>query len=688
MTAPNLTSTLTIRGRDEASAELRKVTDSAGGLSDRLRDATASGSGLSDSLRSIVSGDISGGLSGLAEALGVSGVAAGALSAAAGIGATAAAIGAASVKTTEWSMQIELLRARMDTAFTGGSAEAFAIADAVGVSVAAVVELQTSLRASGAEGEITVSQLRAMTDAAMALGKDGDEALTAFAAALRTGATDGLANVGVMVRGKHVIAEYAEALGKSTAELSVAERAQAVLMATQEAANRAVGAGSEVLGRQDDALDALGNRWEQLKQVLSALVAGPAARMVESLVAIATAVRDAIPVVLALGRVAIAPVVQIFNALSAAVEANAAALRGDFAAAAKLAGKALSSALAPEDAIGNIRRVMEEVDAFGASSRQAAQYTAASGTAAQATSGQIGGLAVAFDMFAQAADKAVKTQAKFTAAKPTSPAARRRAAPTPAGRGGDEQDKRARETADEWLRELQAAQAAAENEAARLQEAARQYDHYRDRVLGAYTEIATDPSRKAALEIQQIEIAAAREMAQVQEMMHLSAAQQAELSAAIQVQALERVRAKQVEVRQAVASQVQAWAGAGLAISQALGVGDAAARASAALQAIIAGADAFKYAAAGNIPGAIASGAAAIGYAKAALTPAPAAPSGAVAPAVRAAPTPAASGGGGQSHTTIHLHGIMTTRAEVGVGVAKAMKAAKATGYLPQGVPA
>lgn len=684
MTAPNLTSTLTIRGRDEASAELRKVSDSAGGLSDRLRDATASGSGLSDSLRSIVSGDISGGLSGLAEALGVSGVAAGALSAAAGIGATAAAIGAASVKTTEWSMQIELLRARMDTAFVGGSAEAFAIADAVGVSVAAVVELQTSLRASGAEGEITVAQLRAMTDAAMAMGKDGDEALTAFAAALRTGATDGLAQVGVMVRGKQAIAEYAESLGKAAAEMSVAERAQAVLMATQEAANRAVGAGSEVLGRQDDALDALGNRWEQLKQVLSALVAGPAARMVESLVQIATAVRDAIPVVLALGRVAIAPVVQIFNALSSAVEANAAALRGDFAGAAKLAGAALRSAIAPEDAIGGIRKVMEEVDAFGAASRQAAQYTQASGIAAQATSGQVGGLAVAFDMFSQAADKAVKAQAKFAADKPAKPAARRRAAAAPAKRADDE----FREAAAERLRELQAAQFAAENEAARLQEAARQYDHYRDRVLGAYTEIATDPARKAALEIQQIEIAAAREMAQVQEMMHLSAAQQAELSSAIQVQALERVRAKQVEVRQAVASQVQAWAGAGLAISQALGVGDAAARASAALQAIIAGADAFKYAAAGNIPGAIASGAAAIGYAKAALTPAPAAPGGAVAPAVRAAPTPAAGGGGGQSHTTIHLHGIMTTRAEVGVGVAKAMKAAKATGYLPQGVPA
>ena len=686
MTAPNVTATLTIRGRDEASAELRRVTDSAAGLSDRLREASSSGSGLTDSLRSIMSGDVSGGIEGLAGSLGVTGLAASALSAAAGITATAAAIGAAAVKTTEWSMGVELLRARMDTAFIGGTAEALAVADAVGVSVGAVVELQTSLRASGAAGEITVAQLRAMTDAAMAMGKDGDEALTAFAAALRTGSTEGLAQVGVMVRGKAVIAEYAKEIGKSAAEMTTAERAQAVMMATQDAANRAVGAGSVVLGRQDDALDALGNRWVELKLLLSEIVAGPAARMVESLVSIASAVRDAIPVLLALGRMALAPVIGMFDALSTAVEANAAALRGDFTAAAKLAGAALGKALAPTDPVADIGRVMAAVDGFGAASRQAAAYTAASGVAAQATSGQVGGLAVVFDMFKKSADEATAAQVKFAAASsaPKRGAQRRG---EPARKRDPFMEGLARDiaAAAERDEEMRASYATAAKEAALAQEVAAQYEHLRDRVLGVYSEIATDPARKAALEIQQIEIAAARELAEVQEMMHLSAAQQAELSAAIQVEALERVRQKQVEVKAAVASQVQAWAGAGLAIAQALGVGDTAARVSAGLQAIISGADAFKYAAAGNIPGAIASGAAAIGYAKAALMPAPTAPGGAVAPATQPAPTPAGSSKGSATHTTIHLHGIATTSAEVGSGLAKALKAAKPTGFVPAG---
>ena len=449
------------------------------------------------------------------------------------------------------------------------------------------------------------------------------------------------------------------------------------------------GAGSVVLGRQDDALDALGNRWVELKLLLSEIVAGPAARMVESLVSIASAVRDAIPVLLALGRMALAPVIGMFDALSTAVEANAAALRGDFTAAAKLAGAALGKALAPTDPVADIGRVMAAVDGFGAASRQAAAYTAASGVAAQATSGQVGGLAVVFDMFKKSADEATAAQVKFAA---TSTATKR-----PGQRRGEPARKRdpfmeglARDLAGDSVRneEMRASEAAAAKQAAMTQEVAAEHEHLRDRVLGVYAAIATDPARKAALEMQQMEIAAAREMAQVQEMIHLSVAEKAELSAAIQVEALEKIRQKQVEVQQATASQVQAWAGAGLAIAQQLGIGDAAARVSAGLQAVIAGADAFKFAAAGNIPSAIASGAAALGYARAALMPAPPAPSGASGMGAQAAPTPAASGGSAASHTTIHLHGIATSRAEVGAGIAKALKAAKPTGFLPAGVPA
>ena len=218
----------------------------------------------------------------------------------------------------------------------------------------------------------------------------------------------------------------------------------------------------------------------------------------------------------------------------------------------------------------------------------------------------------------------------------------------------------------------------AERQSARLTAAA--YADLEDRVLAAYQSIATDPARKAALDQQRIQIDLAREEAKIRGDLFIEEADQIRAIAALREEANTKIAASQAAARDATLSQVQAWAGAGQAVAGALLEGDAAARASAGLQAIISGADAFKYFAAGNIPGGIASAAAAIGYAKAALMPAPPTPGGGgTQPAKPAAPDRS----GGPSNTTINISGIMTTKAEVGAAIKKAMKAAQPTGMAP-----
>ena len=682
---PNVNVKISITGKDGASKELDRVGRSAAKLGDDLRGAAGAGDGLTSSLRSIAGGDITGGIEGLSAALGVGGLGLAALSAAAAVATATAAIAAAVVKTAEWSEQIEIMRARMATAFVGGSHEALAVANAVGVSVDAIVELQTSLRASGADGEITVAQLQRMADAAAAMGQQGEAPLLAFAAALRTGATDGLAQVGVMVRGKQAIAEYADELGKSAATLTTAERAQAVLGATLAAVERTQTATSATLQRQGAALDTLGNKWSEIKLVMSDLVAGPAAAMVESLLAIIDGAQRASTVLIALGRLAVAPLVSMFRVLSKSIEANAAVMRGDFADGARLAGEALASAALPVvDSIRDISRLSEAAESYGEQARRAADYTRASGVAASVSSGQVGGLAVAYDMFGDAAVKAAAAQAKFAAQDAADRKRRADAASAAAAQ---------RRAAAKALRERQGAEfmaganapdtagaAIAAAEAQSAQALATTYEALEDRILSAYQTIATDPARKAALDQQRIQIDLAREEAKIRGDLFIEEADQIRAIAALREEANTKIAASQAAARDATLSQVQAWAGAGQAVAGALLEGDAAARASAGLQAIIAGADAFKYFAAGNIPGGIASTAAAIGYAKAALMPAPPTPGGGgTQPAKPAAPDRS----GGPSNTTINISGIMTTKAEVGAAMKKAMKAAQPTGMAP-----
>lgn len=125
--------TVTIAGKDDASREIGKVAVSAEKLQQSLNKASERGNQLTGSLRSIASGDVRGGLGGVAKLLGPgTGMAGAATMAAAGIAGVAAAVGVAALKMTEWSIEIERLRAQMRFAFDGGEKEAFALADAIG----------------------------------------------------------------------------------------------------------------------------------------------------------------------------------------------------------------------------------------------------------------------------------------------------------------------------------------------------------------------------------------------------------------------------------------------------------------------------------------------------------------------------------------------------------------------------
>jgi len=309
--------------------------------------------------------------------------------------------------------------------------------------------------------------------------------------------------------------------------------------------------------------------------------------------------------------------------------------------------------------------------------------------ALSAQSGKVGGLATAYDLFNQGVTKAITAQAKFAgdAAKEAqrrrdaaraAAAARAKAAGAQRTRQGEEfmsglavdtESQAAR------LREIAA------SEAKSAQELAATYAALQDRVLGIYATAEQDPARKALLQQQQIEIDKTRELAEVKANLYLTSAQQAQLAAAIEVEAANKVAAAQREVTSAQYQQVQAYLQAGDAIANALLQGDAATRASAGLKALMAGAESFYQFSLGNIPGGIAAGAAAVQFARAALTSTPPTAQGSAAQAPAREPAQADRQGG--SSLVVNLYGIATSKAEVGVNLQKAIKAALPTGMVP-----
>ena len=83
----------------------------------------------------------------------------------------------------------------------------------------------------------------------------------------------------------------------------------------------------------------------------------------------------------------------------------------------------------------------------------------------------------------------------------------------------------------------------------------------------------------------------------------------------------------------------------------------------------------------GNYPGALEAGVAAVQYARAALTSTPKTAQGSAAQAPAREPAQADLQGG--SSLVVNLYGIATSKAEIGVNLQKAIKAALPTGMVP-----
>jgi hypothetical protein len=690
-TSANVTATLIIKGQDQASAQIEKSTKAAKGLTDQLQQTQSKAQGLTGALRGIASGDI-GGFGKLKDTLGGSGGIGPMLATTAlGVASVGVAIGAAAIKVTEWSIEIERLRAQMQFAFAGGEAQAIATAQAIGgVAVESVVKLQTTLKASGAEGKITVEALQGIANAATAMGKTGDDALTAFADALRTGSTESLKQVGVFVNNKLAIKAYADAVGKTPLELNAAERSQAVLNAVMAEVPNLVQAGTDAHARQDKALSTLANSTTAFKLELSALVAGPMVKIVENVIDITSGMDRMGAAVKIVIKQALTPLRAILSGVERATRAVALVQRGELAEAALAAGEAI---LKLNPITGALTQTVDDWSgrSLEAVEQQLALKSATDGAAdaLSAQSGKVGGVAYAFDLFNQGVTKAITAQAKFAGDAAKEAQRRRDAARAAAAARAKAAGAQRTRQGEEFMSGLVAdteSQAArmreiAASEAKSAQELTATYAALQDRVRGIYATAEQDPARKALLQQQQIEIDKTRELAEVKANLYLTSAQQAQLAAAIEVEAANKVAAAQREVTSAQYQQVQAYLQAGDAIANALLQGDAATRASAGLKALMAGAESFYQFSLGNIPGGIAAGAAAVQFARAALTSTPPTAQGSAAQAPAREPAQADRQGG--SSLVVNLYGIATSKAEVGVNLQKAIKAALPTGMVP-----
>jgi len=685
MAVASVTTNIVIKGQDDASAAINKASKSAQGLTGALQQTQSKAQGLTGSLRSMVSGDVMGGLKGLSGGLGSGGGLAGSAAlAAAGIAGVAVAIGAAAVKATEWSIELERLRARMNFAFAGGADEAFALAKAIGgVGVESVVKLSTTLKAAGVDGKITVEQMQAITNAATAMGKTGDEALSAFADAIRTGSGRALKQVGVFVSSEKAIKDYADGLGIATSRLTDAQRSQAILNATLAAVPGLAQAGTDAHSQQDRALSDLSNAWEKLKLQLSELLAGPALSIVKSLTEMVEGFQNLERV----GKVALEALKSPLKGLQSGFEraARAALLlkRGDFAEAAIAGGEALAKIAT----LGTAQALDEAGSAFYRVDERASRAA----TSLETTGGAASGLAYAFNTMALAAKEGsewVKV-AGAAAAKEDAQREKRRAAAARAAAEAQKLNDKLAAQSDEFMAGITAPDTRnsdiirAETDAIKERTAA--LAEFRDRVLGVQMEAATDPAAAALIEQQRIRLDLARQLAEVGEKYAMDEQLRQQAVAAVTLEANAKIAASQQRLSdqsaQIAAQRTQQAFGVAEAVVQGLGMIEGAERAQAGVQALIETARSIQSFAMYDFAAGIQHGIAAAAFAKAALTPTPAAPSGSAgAQRPIQQPTQTGSGSGGSVVININGGGIVGTAAEVGAALAKTMKAAGGTG--------
>jgi len=709
--------TVTIAGKDDASREIGKVAVSAEKLQQSLNKASERGNQLTGWLRSIASGDVRGGLGGVAKLLGPgTGMAGAATMAAAGIAGVAAAVGVAALKMTEWSIEIERLRAQMRFAFDGGEKEAFALADAIGgVAVESVVKLKSTLKAADVNASLTAEQLQKITNAATAMGKTGDDALNAFADAIRSGSADALKQVGVLVNGEVAIKKYAKAIGVSSERLSANQRSQAVLNAVMEKLPSLAQAGTDAYARQDSALSTLGNSTKRLALELSEVVAGPAVEIVESMNKIGASMDNAAVSVKTALRVMASPITAVLRSVNEALKAVASLAAGAdkvFAAIKMRDPRQIMGALAAaQTEVGNaaehaakslalgipgVGAAIVSYEALTDATSDTATATEAATKAMQTQSASVGGVAYALDLYAQNVQKATDAQIGFAKAEEAATARRRQAAAAAAKHAAAEA-KRAFADFEAGIDALltRGGEALDRNIEAR----AAAVQALQDRVLGVAFDTAATPEARAAAAQAQIQARMVAELERVKGDEYLRTAEKAQLSAAIQAEAQHQIMRAQADLadaqrrsaeeairleeeqRAARLQTVDAYGSAAKTLAGVLFEADTAKRVSAGIDAAIETARSIAAFASYDIAGGIGHAAAAAAFAKVALTSAPT-PAAAATAGPQRAPlqqtAQTASTGGGP--LVVNITGGLGTPAEVGAAIRKAMRAVAGTG--------
>lgn len=687
--AGNATATIKIKGRDEASGAIRKAQDSVGGLAGSLASAQQRSSGLSNSLGSLARGDLQGGLGGVSQALGgASGIAGSAALAAAGVAGVVAGIGAAAVKITEMSIEVERLRAQMRFAFEGGEEEALALADAIGgVAVESVVKLQTTLKASGVDASLTVEQLQAITNAATVMGKTGDDALIAFADAIRTGTGRALKGVGVFVSSEKAIKDYADSLGLATNQLTDADKSQAILNATIAALPGVAQAGTDAYGRQDRALATLSNATTAFKLELSALAAGPAVEVVEALNEITSEIGGLEKVARTTAKLIFAPFRALYFGVQEGSRALDLALKRDFAGAAEAAASALiklnpvTGALAQavddvsDAASNNAAGAKKQVDGMKSVGVTSSGLAASLLQLGQAERSVAEWTRTAGDAAAKAAAKRQQAAAKAAAErKRVQDLIKRQDAEFSAGLSAQLQADAAR------AREIRAAELDA------VQAVADKLGALRDARMQAELAGAGEGEQRR-IELLQIEQDRVAGLVAITNDLALTRQQAAQATADIEATAAARRSVIHQQEMAQIAAEQAARIDMSLSTASAAVSGlqeiEGAERVAAAGKAILAAAEGALAFTRGRYDQAAAGAFAALQFGRVALGGgAPAAPAAVAAPAAAPAQAaaPAASAGGGSS-VVVNINSGLGTAAEVGAAVRRALAAVSGTGF-------
>jgi hypothetical protein len=339
-------STITLRGRDQASKSINKAKGSLTGMGGALNKVKAQSAAAGQAMSSMVRGDVIGAVQGMSGALaGAGGLTVAAAGATVAVAAIGAAVAVAAVKFTNFSVEINRMKAGMDAALgQDGLQKAIAISNALGgVSAESIGKVASRLQAAGISAEFTSEQLTELTQRATVMGKTGDEALEAFAAAIEKGNTRALKSVGTFINATLVLDKYAKAHGTVAEKLEEGEKQMAIVAAIQEQLNKKIGQSTEAHDRQDRALSRLDNAWLAFKVAMSDALGGPMVGIVETLISMTDKTAKWAKALVAVGRVLggffISQVKSAINAMSTLWDISGKLAEGDLAGAMDAAGE-------------------------------------------------------------------------------------------------------------------------------------------------------------------------------------------------------------------------------------------------------------------------------------------------------------------------------------------------------------